>query len=764
MRIIMRHLAPRQFTWLFLACYLLACPALSPAHEGHPHHDHHQPHDQDAKNAAAEKPLPRVLILGDSISMGYTPHVQKLLDGKAVVVRPDENCGPTTRGLERLDDWLGDATWDAIHFNFGLHDLKYINAQGDRVSPDDGLIQVPVEQYQANLLEIVKRLRETQAKLIWCTTTPVPDGALGRRQGDAKRYNAAAANVMRRSLGEERIIHDLYSFALARQAELQRPADVHFTDEGSLALAQEVAAVIERTLSPEPVPTETARGVVYHDQNANRVFDSGDVPLPDVRVSNGHDIVTTDSEGRYELAVTSDAVVFVIKPRGYRTPVDDKQLPQFYYVHKPNGSPQQHFVGVAPTGPLPESIDFPLYPQPEPDQFKAIMFGDPQPRNQQEVDFMAHDVIEELVGTDASFGVTLGDIAFDNLDVFEPQARAIALLGIPWYNVIGNHDINYDAKRDQDSDETFTRVFGPNYYSFDYGTVHFLVLDDIEWLIDEEGEGRYQGGLGPRQMEFIRRDLAMIPQDQLVVLMMHIPLVNVRDREELFRLIEKRPFCMSISAHAHIHQHRYLTREDGWRGPEPHHHVINVTVSGSWWAGLPDDRGIPHTTMADGGPNGYSVMTFDGHRYRIDFKAAGRNKDYQIGIYTPEVVDPSDHPTMDVYANVFNGSEKSEVLIEVAQFPTAPMTYARVEDPAYVAVREMETAWRDKLLAQGVPEKELWRELPRPARSSHLWQHTVDLTNIPDGTHLIRVKAMLGEDQEVAGTRLFRIERAARDE
>lgn len=89
------------------------------------------------------------------------------------------------------------------------------------------------------------------------------------------------------------------------------------------------------------------------------------------------------------------------------------------------------------------------------------MFGDPQPRNQKEVDCIAHDFVEELVGTDASFGVTLGDIVFDGLDLFESQAATIGLIGIPWYNVIGNHDINYDAKNDRTSDETFERNFGP---------------------------------------------------------------------------------------------------------------------------------------------------------------------------------------------------------------------------------------------------------------------------------------------------------------
>src|SRR5690606_34870642 len=104
-------------------------------------------------------------------------------------------------------------------------------------------------------------------------------------------------------------------------------------------------------------------------------------------------------DGRYELAVQGDRNVFVLKPRSWRTPLSEDNLPQFYYIHKPHGSPPLQYPGVAPTGPLPESVDFPLYPQPEPNQFKAILFGDPQPRNLKEVEFVAHDVVEELIGT-----------------------------------------------------------------------------------------------------------------------------------------------------------------------------------------------------------------------------------------------------------------------------------------------------------------------------------------------------------------------------
>lgn len=493
-------------------------------------------------------------------------------------------------------------------------------------------------------------------------------------------------------------------------------------------------------------PTK-AKGVVFHDANNNGVRDEGEKPLSGIRVSNGREIVKTDKQGRYELPVSEDAILFVIKPNGWRTPISKQQLPEFYYIHKPNGSPKSKYAGVAPTGPLPDSVDFPLYPQKEPDTFKAILFGDPQPRDQKEVDYIGHDVVEELVGTDASFGVTLGDIVFDDLTLFESQAKMIALLGIPWYNVIGNHDINYDAKHEHTSDETFERVFGPSYYSFDYGPVHFLVLDNIEWLVNENGKGRYQGGLGEKQMTFIKNDLAMIPDDQLVVLMMHIPLVEMNDRQGLYRLIEKRPFCMSISAHKHIHQHRYITKEDGWRGPEPHHHVINVTVSGSWWEGAPDERGIPHTMMADGAPNGYSIISFDGHEYSIDFKAAGRSKDYQMQIHAADAVPTDQLSETLVFSNVFNGSEKTCVEFRLGESGEwTPMTKTQEPDPAFLKMVALE-----EQLGK-VP----WRKLPKPANSTHLWKAKLPPEAEP-GTYWLHVRATKRDGKILTGQRVIRI-------
>ena len=722
----------------------------------------HEGHNAPAKpfDKVIDNPnLPRVLLLGDSISIGYTVPVRNKLAGRANVHRAPENCGPTTRGLERLSEWLGDRRWDVIHFNFGLHDLKYMDEKGKLVAPAEGKIQVVLDDYKKNLQEIVRRLKQTRATLIWCATTPVPEGANGRIAGDENEYNRIAAEVIQEASSDTKIlVNNLHQFANQRLSEIQQPANVHFTREGSKLLATAVVESIEQALNIQSSKPSIAEGHVFFDSNGNGKFDSAERGIPNIKVSNGRDIVKTSESGAYEIEVSNDSILFVIKPRGWQSPLSDEKLPRFYYIHKPAGSPAFQFEGVKPTGALPNQIDFALYPQKEPETFKAILFGDPQPSDQKEVDYIAHDVVEELVGTDALFGVTLGDIVNNDLSLFESQAKAIAVLGIPWHNVIGNHDMNFDAKNDKLSDETFERMFGPSYYSFDYGPVHFLVLDDVEWRVEENGKSGYRGGLGKEQMEFIRNDLSRIPHDQLVVLLMHIPLIDVHDRHELYRLIEKRPFCMSVSAHRHIHEHRFITREDGWRGPQPHHHVINVTVSGSWWQGKQDERGIPHATMADGAPNGYSIISFDGQKYDIQFKAAGRSKDYQMNIHAPEMVPHDKTGETEFYVNVFNGSPRTKVQFRVASNqPWARMEHASMVDPAFQHTFDTELAIRSNLEKQESSKKLLWKKLTSPKVSSHIWKAKLP-SDLSKGTHAIEVRATDANDKVYEDRRIIRIE------
>ncbi len=190
--------------------------------------------------------LPRVLIIGDSISIGYTLPLREALKGKANLHRPPTNCGPSSRGVDQLDDWLetgGSDQWDVIQFNFGLHDIRHFSDPGNTkgASASEGHRQVLEEAYEKNLRTIVARLKKTGAKLIWRNTTPVPEGANGRVPGDEVRYNEIAKKVMDENEIE---IDDLHSFCVPHLSLMQRPKDVHFTDVGSKALAEETAKKI----------------------------------------------------------------------------------------------------------------------------------------------------------------------------------------------------------------------------------------------------------------------------------------------------------------------------------------------------------------------------------------------------------------------------------------------------------------------------------------------------------------------------------------
>ena len=191
--------------------------------------------------------LPRVLLIGDSISIGYTLPTRVLLKGKVNLHRIPTNGGPTIKGLEQIDAWLGKKKWDLIHFNWGLHDLKYMGPNGENLFPREkgGKVQVPIQEYEKNLERLVVRLKKTNAKLVWRNTTPVPPGSKGRYVGDSIKYNAAAARVMIR---HGIPTHDLFTMSKKRMKEIMLPANVHYTKDGSEVLGGDVATVILEAL------------------------------------------------------------------------------------------------------------------------------------------------------------------------------------------------------------------------------------------------------------------------------------------------------------------------------------------------------------------------------------------------------------------------------------------------------------------------------------------------------------------------------------
>ncbi|MGA0555441.1 calcineurin-like phosphoesterase C-terminal domain-containing protein [Larkinella sp. VNQ87] len=484
----------------------------------------------------------------------------------------------------------------------------------------------------------------------------------------------------------------------------------------------------------------TAQGFVYEDQNQNGKKDRREIGLANVPVSNGRDVVLTDAKGRYELPVGADNILFVIKPMGYKLPVNSQNLPQFYYRHKPQGSPALKFPGVAPTGPLPKSVDFALTKQDEPDQYQILVFGDPQVYTTEQVGFFDKGVVSELLGKTGNFrfGISLGDLVGDNPPLFPDYNAVIKKLNLPWFQVMGNHDMNYDVKADSLSDESFEAMYGPNTYAFTHGKVHFIVLDDILYP-DPRDQSGYQGGLRPDQLDFIENDLKHVPKDHLVVLCHHIPLFTEgpsetfrrADRERLFAALKDFPHTLSLSAHTHIQQHFFHGKEDGFERDTPHHEYNVGTTSGDWYSGENNAQGVPVSTMRDGTPKGYLFLTFNGNQYSFDYRIAGQPETYKIGLYAPKAIAKGQMGRNDLYANFFQGSQHDSLQYRIGQGAWKPMAQVAEADPAMLGVRfRYDSA--DQPLSGTKPSA--------PVLSTHLWRAKLG-GDLPVGQHTIEVRA-----------------------
>ncbi|MBT7405364.1 MAG: SGNH/GDSL hydrolase family protein [Opitutae bacterium] len=193
------------------------------------------------------KGLPNVLIIGDSISIAYTLPTRALLKGKVNLHRIPTNGGPTIKGVSEIEKWLGSRKWDLIHFNWGLHDLKYMGKDGTNLVPKEkgGIVQVALADYEKKLEKLVVRMKKSATKLVWRNTTPIPPGSRARYVGDSVKYNQAAARVMKKH-GVPTL--DLFTPSKKNMQDWIKKADVHYYAHGSKALAKLVATDIMNRL------------------------------------------------------------------------------------------------------------------------------------------------------------------------------------------------------------------------------------------------------------------------------------------------------------------------------------------------------------------------------------------------------------------------------------------------------------------------------------------------------------------------------------
>lgn len=505
--------------------------------------------------------------------------------------------------------------------------------------------------------------------------------------------------------------------------------------------------------------TELITGIVYESRSGSNVRQAGDPAIAGVLVSNGREVARTDATGRYTLPLQGDGIIFVIKPTGFSVPLDSNNLPRFSYIHQPGGTPPElglRFRGIASTGPLPPSVDFGLTRANESSIYDAIMFTDPQPESQAELDFVRDTAIRRAVGIPAAFGMTTGDIMFDDLSNYGRYNRLIGKIGMPWWHIGGNHDLNFEAPDATYSRETFKRVYGAPYYAFYYGTTLFLMLDNVRYLGAATAPtpgagGRYEGRFGERQLAFVENVLKETPSDRLVVVAMHIPLVtdidpndpaqNTADRDALLRLLAGRP-VLSVSGHTHTTEHHYL----GAAGD--HHHHVMTAVSGSWWSGPYDRAGIACADSRDGTPNGFHVLSVNANSYTTRLVPVGAPReqamritlesqfhggdaevarDYRIEQLLGSPVAADAVPATSIVVNIFDGGPKTRVSCVLGGREPFALRRTRRLDP-----------FVEQVFARNAASKKPW---VKASASTHIWMARLP-SDLSAGTHRAEIEAV----------------------
>jgi len=472
---------------------------------------------------------------------------------------------------------------------------------------------------------------------------------------------------------------------------------------------------------------QSVSGTVYVDENKNGTLDQDEYGLEGVLVSNQVDVTVTDSEGRYELELVPGQSLMIVKPSGYDAPVNKFLVPQFSYEHEPEGSPAGlKYGGMNPTGSLPETIDFALYRSNADSSFKAIIVGDPQPRDDAELSYIRDTFINQASSEEGRFTMILGDVMYDDLSLFNRHKQLISKTGKPTWHVVGNHDIDYDAENNRHARDTYKRHFGPNYYAFSEGEVTYLVLDNVDYQGYDDGRPVYQGRIWGNQLTWIENLLPHIPENHLLVIATHIPLyawggetanVNTNNREDLFDLLKTRKKLLSVSGHLHMTYHHFLNEEAGWTGNALFHHLVATTVAGTWWGGFPDINGIPTTTQRDGNPNGYHLFSFNGSDYEERLVGLGRPDDFQLQVEYPAGNVSTDSLPEKLIVNVFNGTLRNEVHYRLNDGDWKSMENVPQSSPFYQRLLdEFDDYWSDNLTA--IP-------------TNHIWESNLELPNTP---------------------------------
>lgn len=332
--------------------------------------------------------------------------------------------------------------------------------------------------------------------------------------------------------------------------------------------------------------------------------------LGGVVVSDGYTVMATDKKGRFEFEPHPDAVTFFIStPSGYEF-IQEKNITRHYKLFN--------------TIDFKKEIKFDLRPLAKnDDEHQFFIWADPQVKNAKDVEKMMTQSVPDVqkmvqaagAGT-LLHGITVGDIVWDELKLFNEYSQAVDKMGIPFFQCLGNHDMDYRKGGDETSDDTFQQTFGPTYYSFNRGQVHYVVMDNVRYLGTDRN---YDGFIQQNQLDWLQKDLAFVPKEKLVILCVHIPIhKHTKNNDALYALLKDRDVHI-MSGHTHYLQN--IIRDNIFE----HNHG---TVCGAWWTG---------DICEDGTPNGYGVYKVNGTKLSWHYQATGMDANYQMKTYLSDI-------------------------------------------------------------------------------------------------------------------------------
>jgi predicted phosphohydrolase len=481
--------------------------------------------------------------------------------------------------------------------------------------------------------------------------------------------------------------------------------------EGKLILLAGLLALINL----EAAGSIHVSGTVFLDTNQNGKLDAGEKRLSKMAVSNGDTIVLTDKNGRYILPAEGGFSIFPIPESGIRTNTSVRNSGFFYIQPKEASSPE---------------INFPLVQETVQTSFRLAIIGDIQVDDEQEINYTNRTLVPDLMNRkDIALNLVMGDLVNNRMDLLPTVKEMLATLPAPSWAISGNHDRLIGT--DLPLEHVFHENFGASTYSFNYGNVHFIVLNNVY----AKGKAGYEGRLSERQLRFLSNDLKRVSTQQKVIVAMHIPLKETKNKEELLNLLSPYKNTLILSAHLHSIE-RVFHQTPGNLIPE---WTVGATC-GSFWTGERDQEGIPGALMQDGSPRNYFVLDITPENYRMHYKGIGLDPDRQMNIWVNQQDTLDAHtpvwsslPPQTVLANIFAGSDSTEVWMQIDGQPATRMEKTLLASPNISSLANLGKT-------DVYPTINSKRAAVRQSPSPHLWRGQLPANQVK-GVHTIRISA-----------------------